>query len=85
MEKENEALEEFAIYDPVDHLVTIILSERVVYTLTLEEFSDFYTGIKNTFECLSEEDDLVVGETYDTETKLLRKVLMLKPSEADLN
>lgn len=85
MEKETDIQQEFAIYDPVDRLVTIILSERVAYTLTLDEFSDFHANMVSTFDQLSEEEDLVVGESFDPDTRSTKKVLMVKPEEGDLN
>ena len=85
MQKENEVPDEFAIYDPEDHLITIILSERVAYTLTLDEFSDFHEGIVSTFNQLSKEEDLVVGESYDPDTRSTKKVLMLRPEESEIN
>ena len=85
MQKEDEVPVEFAIYDPEDHLVTIILSERVSYTLTLDEFSDFHEGIVSTFDQLSKEEDLVVGESYDPDTGLTKKVLILRPKESEIN
>ena len=85
MQEEPEQITRAAWFDKLDGSITFCIAENLVYTLTLAEFSELYQNIEEIFLSLSQHESVIVGEIMDKDPESLRKILMIKPEESEIN